>query len=195
MASCLRHPAHPLEFGAIEVVGACYLSPFVVEAFLTFFQIIGVIATIGVYGLVVEFEYHGTDTIEEEAVMGHHQQRSASASQIAFEPLNHLKIQVVGGLIKYQQIWLRQQHIGQCHALLLTTRELPHRLLQVADLKLRKYLFGLQHLLGIALMIEAGIEDTLLGVEHGRLLQHPYLQIATEDDTARIIALLAGKHG
>ena len=44
-------------------------------------------------------------------------------------------------------------------------------------------------------MIEAGIKHTLLGVEHGRLFQHAYFQIATEDDAAGVIALLAREHG
>ena len=102
---------------------------------------------------------------------------------------------MVGGLIENQEVGFRQQHIGQSHALLLTTRELSHRLLQIAYLQLRQNLLGLQHLLRVALVIKASIEHTLLRVEHRRLFEHTHLQIATEDDAARVVALLAREYG
>ena len=56
MASGLRLTAHPIEFSAIEIIGSRYLCTLVVDALLALFQIVGVVASIGVYGAVVEFE-------------------------------------------------------------------------------------------------------------------------------------------
>ena len=73
MTSGLWHPSHPFQFRTIEVIGTGYFCPFVVDTLLTFLQIIGVVATIGIDGTVVEFENHGAYTVEEETVVGHHQ--------------------------------------------------------------------------------------------------------------------------
>ena len=194
VAAGLRHAPHPLQLRAVEVVGAGYLGTAVVYALLPLLQIVGVVAAIGIDGLVVEFEDNGADTVEEEAVVGHHEQRAVSARQVALQPLYHLQVQVVGRLVEYQQVGLSQQHVGQCHALLLSARKFAHALAEVAYFQLRQHLFGLQHLLLLTLMVEAGIEHRLLRVEHGRLLQHAHPQVATVDDVARVVALLAGEY-
>src|SRR5574344_1772406 len=54
VSSCLWLTSHPLQFGAIQVVGSFYLRPLVVNAFLAFLKIIGIIAAIGIYSAVVE---------------------------------------------------------------------------------------------------------------------------------------------
>ena len=41
MAACLRCGAHPLQFGAVQVVGTRYFCPGIVYAFLAFLQIVG----------------------------------------------------------------------------------------------------------------------------------------------------------
>ena len=73
MTTGLWHATHPLQFGAVEVVGSGNLSPTVIDSLLSFLEIITVIAAIGVDGLVVEFEDDGAYTIEEETVVGDHE--------------------------------------------------------------------------------------------------------------------------
>ena len=63
MTAGLWHTSHPFQLRAIKVVGSCYLSPTVVEAFLSLLQIIAVVAAIGIDGLVVEFQDYRTDTV------------------------------------------------------------------------------------------------------------------------------------
>ena len=82
---------------------------------------------------------------------------------------------MVRGLVKYQQVGLCQQHVSQRHTLLLSTAELSHGLLQIFDFQLCQHLFGFQHLLRVALVVETGIQHRLLRVELGRLLQHTHL--------------------
>ena len=128
MTTGLGHTTHPLKFGTIEIVGSGDFCPTVINTFLTFLEIITVVATIAVDGLVVEFEDNGTDTVEEEAVVGDHEQCLVTSIQESLKPLDHLKVEVVGGLVEDQQIGFGDQYIGQCHALLLTATELSHRL-------------------------------------------------------------------
>ena len=182
MSTCLWHASHPFQFRAIEVVGSCYLCLAVVYAFLAFLQIVAVVAPIGVDGLVVEFEDDRADAIEEESVVGHHQQRLVAPAEKSLQPLYHLKVEMVRRLVEYQQVGIGNQHIGQSHAFLLSATQLPHRLLQVTDLQLGENLLGLEHLLRVALVVETGIEHTLAGVEHRTLFEHAHAQITTEDD-------------
>ena len=52
----LRHTAHPLQFGTIEIGGTSLLGTTIVNALLTLLKIIGIIATIGINGMVIQFE-------------------------------------------------------------------------------------------------------------------------------------------
>ena len=145
-------------------------------------------------GLVVEFQNHRAHTVEEETVVGHHQQRLVAPVQETLQPFYHLQIQVVRRLVENQQVRVRYQHVGQRHTLLLSTAQLSHRLVQVAYLQLCQNLLCLQHLLRVALMMETSVEHALVGVEYRTLLKHAHLQVSSEDDIPRIIALLAREH-
>ena len=161
MSSCLRHASHPFQFSTIEVIGSRNLSLTVVDAFLSLLKIVGVIAAISIYSLVVELKYQITYAIKKESVVGDHQQGLVSTTQETLQPLDHLQIQMVRGLIKYQQVGIGNQHIGECYTFLLSATQLPHRLLKVTDMELRQNLFGLEHFFWIAFVIETGIEYTL----------------------------------
>ena len=56
MSACLRHPAHPVKFGTIEVIGTFYLHTFCVDAFLTFFEVIAIIPFILIKLPIVYFD-------------------------------------------------------------------------------------------------------------------------------------------
>ena len=63
MSPGLWHTAHPFQFCTVEVVGTGYLRPFIIDALLSFFQIIRVVAPIGIDGLIVEFKDDGAHTV------------------------------------------------------------------------------------------------------------------------------------
>ena len=182
MTSGLRHAAHPFQFCTIQIVGSCNLRPAIVYALLTFLQIIAVVATIGIDGLIIQFQDDRADPIEEETVMRHHQKCLVTTIQESLQPFNHLQIQMVRGLIENQKVGISNQHVCQSHSFLLPTTQLSHGLLQVTNLQLRQDLFGLQHLFLFTLMIKAGIQHTFRRIEDWTLFQHPYSQIASEDD-------------
>ena len=73
MSTSLRHATHPFKFCTVEIVGTGYFCPFVVNALLTLLKIVGIVATIGINGMVVQFEDEGADTVEEKAVVRHHE--------------------------------------------------------------------------------------------------------------------------
>ena len=124
--------------------------------------------------------------------MGDHEQRLVATAEVTLEPLNHLKVQVVGRLVEDEQVGFRDEHVGQSHSLLLSAAELRHALAQVANLQLRQYLLGTKHLLVLALVVEAGIEHRVVRVEVWPLLQIAHSQVVAEDDLPVVVALLAG---
>ena len=124
VASGLWHTAHPFQLFAVEVVGTGYFSSCVVDTLLAFFEIIAEIAAIGIDGLVVEFKDEVAYTVEEESVVCHHEQCLVATGKKSLQPLNHVKVEVVGGLVKNEHVGLCNEHIGQGHTPLLSTAEL-----------------------------------------------------------------------
>ena len=99
MSSGLWHPSHPFQFRAIKVVGTSDLGPFIIDALLPLFQIITVVAPIGIDSLIIEFKDDRAYTIQEETVVGHHQEGLIPPPQIALQPLNHLQIEMICRLV------------------------------------------------------------------------------------------------
>ena len=182
MSTGLWLTAHPFQLPAIKVLRVLNLSPKVVHALLSFLQVVGVVAAIGIDALIVELQYHVAHLVEEESVVGHHKDGLVAPVQIAFQPFYHFQVEMVGRLVEHQEVWLGNQHVGKCHTLLLSTAQLSHGLLQVGDVQLCEYLSRLEHLLGIALVVETGIKYTLLGIKLGRLFQKAQLQVTSVDD-------------
>ena len=141
--------------------------------------------------MVVEFENDVADTVEEVAVVRHHEQRLVAALQIALKPFYHLEVEVVCRLVEDEQVGLGDEHVGERDALLLSAAELSHRLREVGDVQLREYLLSLQYAVGVALMVEASVEHRLFGVELWLLFEKADLDVAAEDDAARVDTLLA----
>ena len=182
MSTGLWLTAHPFQLPAIKVLRVLNLSPKVVHALLSFLQIVGVVAAIGIDALIVELQYHVAHLVEEESVVGHHKDGLVAPVQIAFQPFYHFQVEMVGRLVEHQEVGLGYQHVGKRHTLLLSTAQLSHGLLQVGDVQLCEYLSRLEHLLGIVLVVETGIEYTLLGIKLGRLFQKAQFQVTSVDD-------------
>ena len=112
VTACLRHPAHPVEFRTVKVVGTFYFYAFSFDTFLAFLEVIAVTTFILVDLLIVYFDDFRADTVEEVAVMSHHQQAEVGTAQVVFEPFGHIKIEVVGGLIENQEFRFGNQGVG-----------------------------------------------------------------------------------
>ena len=142
MSACLRHPAHPVKFGTIEVIGTFYLHTFCVDAFLTFFEVIAIIPFILIKLPIVYFDNLRADTVEEITVVRHHEQAEIGTAEIFFEPFGHIQIKVVGRLIKNQQVRFGNQGVSQGDTFQLSAGELLHFLVEVTDFELGKDLLG-----------------------------------------------------
>ncbi len=99
---------------------------------------------------------------------------------------------MVRRLVEDEEVRLCDEHISQCHTLLLTTAELFHRLLEVIDMQLCENLLGFQYPLRIAMMIEAGVEHRLLGIELRSPLQITDANIIVKNNGTTVVALLSG---
>ena len=113
------HAAHPVELGAIEVVGSGNLRAQGIDTLLPFFEVVGVVALIGVDRVVVEFHDDGADTVEEVTVVCDHQQRGSVVRELSLEPLDGREVEVVRGLVEDEEIGLCDEHLCQGHTLLL----------------------------------------------------------------------------
>ena len=142
MPACLRHPAHPVEFRTVKVVGTLYFYTFSFDTFLTFLKIITIVTFILIDLLIVYFDNLRTNTIKEITVVSHHQQAEVGTAQVVFEPFGHIKIEVVGGLIKNQEFRFGNQGVGKGDTLQLSTGQLLHFLVEVTNFELRKNLLG-----------------------------------------------------
>ena len=99
VSTSLRHTAHPLQFGAIEVVGTFYLHIGGIDAFLTLLQIVAIITLIGINLLVVNLVNFGAHTVQEIAVVRYHEQTQGSTAEVSFQPFGHFEVEVVGRLV------------------------------------------------------------------------------------------------
>ena len=195
MTTSLRHATHPLQFRAIEVIGTSDLCTTGIDTLLTFLQVVGVVATIGIELTVIELQDAVAYTIEEITVVCDHEQGFVATLQESLQPLDHLQVEMVCGLIEDEQVWFGDQDICQCHTFLLSSRELSHGLLEVAYLQLCQYLLGLEHFLVLTVMIETRIKHTLVRIEVRRLFQDAHTQITAEDDVTTVVPLMSGKNG
>ncbi len=73
--------------------------------------------------------------------MSNHQQRHIGLSQVFFQPFDHCDIQMVGGLIKNEEVGFIKQHKGQGYPLTLTARKCSDRLIQLVNVELSQNLF------------------------------------------------------
>ena len=143
VAAGLGHAAHPLQLGAVQVVGALHLHRLGVDALLPLLQVVAVVSLVGINRAVIYLDDFGADTVEEVAVVRHHEQCQVRPSQVFFQPLGHVEVEVVGGLVEDEEIGLGDEGIGQRHTLQLPAGEVLHLLVEVAYLQLGKYLLGL----------------------------------------------------
>ena len=123
-AASLRHTAHPLQFGAVQAAGFLVLYALIVLTLGLLLHVVVVGAAIAVETAVVEFEDVVAHAVEEVAVVGDHKDCQPLTRKELFEPLNHVDVEVVGGLIEDEEVGVVEQYATQCHLLLLSSAEL-----------------------------------------------------------------------
>ena len=124
---------HPLELPAqgsltLALPGGVHFLPAGLAV-----QVGGVAALVAVDFSQTHFQGPVCHPFQKIPVVGHQQDSTGEALKIAFQPADHFRIQMVGGLIQEQQIRRMHQAGGQSHPLALPAGEGAHLLLQVRD--------------------------------------------------------------
>ena len=169
----LRHAAHPLQLRPIEVVGTLYLHTLGIQPLLPLLQVIAVVSFITVYALVVNLQDFRAGTVEEIAVVRHHQQRYRGAAQIVLQPLHHVQVQVIGRLVQDQQLRLGDERIGKGHPLQLASGQLAHRLVEIPDMQAGEDLLHLVLIIPSLVLLHAeedAVHVRVVGMLHAMLI-------------------------
>ena len=219
MASSLRLSAHPVELFAIEVASSVDVGGCGCDALVALFEVVGVVAAVGVGRLVVEFDNGAAHSVEEVSVVGDKEEGLGVALQVFLQPLNHLQVKVIGGLVEDEKVGVGDEHRGQGHALLLSAREKADGFVEVGNLELREDLRGPQlHLrpffIGVK-GVDVGLQvrpffrneqrrelrlqacthrlsHRQSRIEVGRLLQHPDAQPLLKNNLPTVCPVFAG---
>ncbi len=72
--TCLRRASHPFQLASQYIADLVSLCVVVGNPFFSFFKIVLIVASVGVYGPVVHFHYRIAHFVEEIPVVRHHKQ-------------------------------------------------------------------------------------------------------------------------
>ena len=136
VGACLRLAAHPVQLGAQQVAGPFHLGILGLDALGALFQVVVVVAAVGEDAVLVHLQDAVADVVQEVAVVGHHQQGHTAALQVVLQPLDHVDVEVVGGLVQDEHLRLIDEQAGQRHTLDLASAQFLDRLVVVGDLEL-----------------------------------------------------------
>ena len=145
-----------------------------------------VVALVGHALPAIELQRPLGDVVEEVAVVGHQHDAAGVVLEIALEPGDRLRVEMVGRLVEQQDVGLGEQQLGQGDAPLLAARELRHfrvarrtaqrvqRLLhlgvEVPQALRLDLVLQLGHLLGGLVGVVGG--DLVVAVDQRLLLRH-----------------------
>ena len=124
--------------------------------------------------------------------MGDDNQRPAIFEQPVFQPLRHVKVNVVGRLVKEQHIALAAEYARERHTHLLPAGKFPHGLIQISKAQLRED--GLRFIGGggwvfplpCGQVIQRSLRDGIVLAEHRCLRQICHGHAALDADFAVI---------
>ena len=78
------------------------------------------------------------ETVEEHTIVADDHSAAGIAFERVFERGKRFGVKIVGRLVEKQHIATRAQHLGQMHAVALTTLEVAHLLLLVAATEIER---------------------------------------------------------
>ena len=165
---------YPFEFAPEQVAHLVGLRVVVVDALLPLLEVVLVVAPVGIYRAVVEFHDRVAHPVEEVAVVGDHEQCAAAALQIAFKVFHSLDVEVVGGLVEYQEVGLEREYLAKGHPLDLSSREFLHLLVRVGEVEAGQMLAQALPECGLLLGVECPGDGGAVGE---CLLEYPGLGV------------------
>ena len=160
----------------------------------------GIAAWIAVKFPMIDLHDPGHHPIQKIPVMSYQHNSSPEFQQIIFQPLGHLVIQMVGGLVQDQDIPFAHQHPDKGRPLLLSAGQLLHRLVKIRQIQLVKHSLGLclprpPVICGCGyIALQRRFQHRISLLEHRRLGQIRDFQIIAHGDLPVIAFLLPGQN-
>ena len=110
---------------------------------LLLFKVTRVVALVAPHLSTIEFDRPTHHPIEKIPIVGHEEDGSRKLSQCTLQPVDRLRIEMVGRFIQNQKVWLRQKAVGERDPLALSARERSHLCRPVEDPQLGQHRLGL----------------------------------------------------
>ena len=170
----------PFGLGFELALARLFLAAFLREALLLLLQPGRIIALIGNAAAAIEFENPARDIVEKIAVMGDDQDRAGISAQMALEPVDGFRVEMVGRLVEQQKLRLLEQQAAEGDAAALAAGEFAdrgvvgrtaERLHRLIDLRIE-----IPKALGLDLVLQLGhFIGGLVGIIHREIV------VAVED--------------
>ena len=119
-----------LHVGDLALLGGT-LGPHLLQVVLALLEVARVVAHVGGDAAVLDGGHVAHALVHEGAVVGDEQHGTRVAGDELLEPLDALEVEVVGGLVKKQQVGVLEQELGEGDAHLPAARELLGGLVEV----------------------------------------------------------------
>ena len=140
-------------------------------------------------------------TRSRKSVVGDHQQRQPLTCEIFLKPLDGGDVEMVGRLVKNQQVGAAEKHRCQSHAFALPAGKVSHPLAVVGDTQLCEHLAPAVFI-GLAVLLfhrvvnggVTGFGDCCVRVERWHLLEKSDAKVAAGYDPARVGFLNPGDY-
>ena len=122
----LRRGRDPFLFALQGALMRGLLAAFLGQPLLFLREPGGVIALIGNAPATIQFENPSGDVVEEITVMGDDQDSARIIAQMTLQPRHRFSIEMVGRLVKQQQLRLIEQQAAKCDATAFATGQFCH---------------------------------------------------------------------
>jgi hypothetical protein len=116
----------PLELALDRLLARGLARFLALQALALLVEPVGVVALVRNPGAAVELEDPLGGVVEEVAIVGDRDDGAGEALEEPFEPLDALRVQVVGGLVEKKHVGLGEEQPAKRHAALLAAREHVH---------------------------------------------------------------------
>ena len=122
-AACFDAGPDKFELVAEEDLAAAFGVGFDAFADGFAFEVVAVVAGVGVELAAVDLDDAGGDAVEEVAVVGDEEDGTGEVAEVIFEPDDGFGIEVVGGFVEQEDVWLGDEGAGEGDAAFFATGE------------------------------------------------------------------------
>ena len=122
-AAALGRHADPFQLALQGLLAVGLLLALLGQPVLLLVQPGRIIALPGDAPAPVQFQNPPRHVVQKIAIMSHGDDRAGEGGKIPFQPGHGIRVQVVGGLVEQQDVWILQQQTAQGHSAFFTARD------------------------------------------------------------------------